>query len=153
MIQGNDSYQGHLMYLNDAFEVNLSASVTASSVLSVDSRFTVTLFGITGSASAYQIQVSNINPNIKTATPALTGTGPFTQGGDANRYPTPEGILYTVNPKLEASWITFATFDVAGYVVVDGYFRLMRIVKTTGGGFNAGAKAYVFAEKLSPVIQ
>lgn len=151
MIKGNDSYQGHLMYSNDALEVNLSGAVTASSIVSVDSRFTVTLAGITSSASAYQIQVSNINPHIKTVTPTVTGTGIFTSGGDDNRYPIPTNISYTINPNLEASWITLTSFDVAGCVIVDGYFRLMRIIKTTG--FDAGAKAYVFAEKLSPVIQ
>jgi hypothetical protein len=139
------------MYTTDALEVNLSGAVTASSIVSVDSRFTVTLAGITSSASAYQIQVSNINPHIKVATPTVTGTGLFTSGGDDNRYPVPENIAYSVNPKLEASWVTLTAFNVAGYVIVDGCFRLMRIMKTTG--FDAGAKAYVFAEKLSPVIQ
>lgn len=150
MILNNNSYQGQIAYLDDAFVVDLTGSATASSIASVDSRFTVTLAGITGTLSAYEIQVSNINPLVKVPTVASTGTGAFTSGGDGNKYPTPDNITYTANPDLEDSWVTVSPFDSAGYVIVDGYFRLMRIVNT--GGFEAGAKAYVFAEKMSPVI-
>lgn len=150
-MENRTTFQGQIAYLEDALEVVLTGAVTASSIVSVDGRFTVTLAGITSSASAYQIQVSNANPAIKTSSLAVTGTGQFTSGGNANRFPTPESIDYTLNPKLEASWVTLTAFNVAGYVIVDGCFRLMRILKTTG--FDAGAKAYVFAEKMSPVIQ
>lgn len=150
-MENKTTFQGEIAYLDDALKVVLTSSITASSIISVDSRFTVTLAGITSSASAYQIQVSNANPMIKVPTQAVTGTGQFTSGGQSNRFPTPENISYSINPELESSWVNYGAFNTAGYIIVDGYFRLMRIVKTTG--FDAGAKAYVFAEKMSPVIQ
>lgn len=150
-MENKTTFQGEIAYLDDALKVVLTATVTASSIISVDSRFTVTLAGITSTASAYQIQVSNANPMIKVPTLTVTGTGQFTSGAEGNQYPTPTNISYSINPELERSWVTYGAFNTAGYIIVDGYFRLMRIVKTTG--FDAGAKAYVFAEKMSPVIQ
>lgn len=150
-MENKTTFQGEIAYLDDALKVVLTSSITASSIVSVDSRFTVTLAGITSSASAYQIQVSNANPMIKISTLSITGTGQFTSGAQENKYPTPTNISYSINPELESSWVTYGAFNTNGYIIVDGYFRLMRIIKTTG--FDAGAKAYVFAEKMSPVIQ
>lgn len=143
---------GNMMYPEDSLSVTLSATLTGSTVVSVDGRFTVTLDGVSG-ATAYSIQVSNINPLTKKALPSTTGTGQFTSGGNGNMYPTPENIKWSVNPNLENSWVTLTAFNTAGFIIVDGFFRLARIIKTAGGGFQSGAKAHFFLEKQMPIIQ
>ena len=143
---------GNMMYLEDSLTVTLTSSLTSSTVVSVDGRFTVTLAGVSG-ATAYSLQVSNLNPLVKKALPTVTGTGQFTAGANNNMYPTPDNIMWTVNPNLENSWVTLTAFNTAGYFIVDGCFRLARVIKTAGGGFQSGAKAHFFLEKQIPVIQ
>lgn len=143
---------GNMLYLEDSLTVTLTSSLTSSTVVSVDGRFTVTLEGVSG-ATAYSLQVSNLNPLVKKALPSITGTGQFTSGFNNNRYPTPDNIVWTVNPNLENSWVTLTSFQTAGYFIVDGCFRLARIIKVAGGGFQPGAKAHFFLEKQVPVIQ
>lgn len=154
------SNQGNILYLEDSLTVVLSGSVTASTIVSVDSRFTVTLHGITpGSASAYVLQVSNINPFIKQVGLSTTGTGTFTSGANGNMYPLQDDIHYSLNPELESSWVSLnsASYgivpfgNVGNFALVNGVFRIARIINA--GGFSPGAKAHFFLEKQMPVIQ
>jgi len=122
----NTNNIGNIMYLDDVSSPTLSASLTASQVVSVDARFSITLDGAS-SCTSYIVQVTNCNPFLS-----------------YNK------VLVADNPAFESSWVQLTRFDTNGFAYSIGFYRLVRIVNT--GGFEAGVKAYVFSEKQIPSI-
>src|SRR5574343_101232 len=141
---GNNT--GQIMYLNDYFKVTLpsiTCSITASDVASVDSRFTITMSpsSITGSASAYEVWTSNINPLNRNNNEVNLNPNGYRKALDNN---------YTVNPKLETSFVKLGNFDVNGLFQSNSYVRLIRIQNSAG--LHPNIEAYIFTEKQVPAI-
>jgi len=130
MEQLNVYNQGNILYLNDylGFEVSVT-SLTASRIVSVDSRFTITTYCPTpGSATGYQVQVNNANPKLSKLI-------------DKN---------YVDNPNFDDSWCTLGRLDANGQFYSNGFYRFVRIINVSN--IQAGFKAFFFAEKMIPSI-
>jgi hypothetical protein len=135
---GNNSSMGGFMYLDDVSVLSVtSSSVTATLPMSVDSRFTVTAMGLTGSYTNYNIDVTNCNPYIT--------SNPYNQ----NMFNPAERIV--INPDFQNSWCTIGNLGASGTFECSSFYRLFRISNISG--INVNFKAYVFAEKQIPVIQ
>jgi len=135
---GNNSNHGGILYLDDVSVLSVTSnSITATSSMSVDSRFTITAMGSTGSLSAYNVLVTNCNPYLI--------NDPY----NANMFNPAERVV--VNPDFNNSWIKIGSLSTSGNFECNSFYRFVKI--SNPNGIELSFKAYFFAEKQMPIIQ
>jgi len=133
---------GNILYLPDSICLSSStSSATATEFVSVDSRFTITSMGLTANYTDFAIQVNNNAPFLD--------LNPYNQ--NLNYFPGETKERVIVNPDFENSWCNIGNLSVSGTFEGTGFYRFIRISNVSG--ISTAFKAFIFAEKLIPVIQ
>ncbi len=129
---------GNIMYLDDVLVLTSStSSATATSFVSVDSRFTISAMGLTSGYTNYNVDITNCNPFIK--------IDPYNQ----NMFNPAERVI--ANPDFNNSWCNIGNLGASGTFEGNGFYRFVRISNVSG--INTSFKAFIFTEKQMPVIQ
>ena len=138
VLQGSFKNIGSIMYLDDVLVLSSStSSATATSFVSVDSRFTITSMGLTAGYTNYNIDVTNCNPYIS--------LNPYNQ----NMLNPAERVI--VNPDFDNSWCNIGNLSASGTFEGAGFYRFIRISNISG--IDTNLKAFIFTEKQMPVVQ